>query len=39
MLKVPHTIYIDLESLLVSYLSSQNNPNISYSEKKYIHKP
>ena len=39
MLKVPHNIYFDLESLLVSYTSSQNNPNISYTEKKYVHKP
>ena len=32
-LKVPHTIYFGRESLLVSYLSSQNDPNKTYTEK------
>ena len=33
-LKVPLTIYADLECLLVKQQSCQNNPNDSYTEKK-----
>ena len=37
-LKVPAAIYLDLESLLVKQQSSQNNRQISYTEKIAIHK-
>ena len=37
-LKVPAAIYLDLESLLVKQQSSQNNGQISYTEKIAIHK-
>ena len=33
-LKVPFTIYADLECLLIKQQSCQNNPNDSYTEKK-----
>ena len=36
-LKVPFTIYADLECLLIKQQSCQNNPNDSYTERKAIH--
>ena len=38
-LKVPFTIYADLECLLQKIKSCQNNPKKSYTEKKAVHKP
>ena len=38
-LKVPFTIYVDLESLLVKMYYCQNNPENSYTEKKAKHTP
>ena len=38
-LKVPFTIYADLECLLIKQQSCQNNLNESYTERKAIHKP
>ena len=38
-LKVPFTIYADLECLLIKQQSCQNNPNESYTERKAMHKP
>ena len=38
-LKVPFTIYLDLEYLLKKQQSCQNNPEKSYTEKKAIHEP
>ena len=38
-LKVPFTIYLDLECLLKKEQSCQNNPEKSYTEKKAIHEP
>ena len=39
LLKVPFTIYADLECLLVKQQSCPNNPNESYPERKAMHKP
>ena len=36
-LKVPFTIYADLECLLIKQQSCQNNPNESYTERKAMH--
>ena len=36
-LKAPFTIYLDLECLLITEKSCQNNPEKSYTEKKAIH--
>ena len=38
-LKVPFTIYADLECLLKKEQSCQNNPKNSYTERKAKHKP
>ena len=38
-LKVPFTIYADLECLLKKVRPCQNNPESSYTEKKVKHKP
>ena len=38
-LKVPFTIYADLECLLKKMRPCQNNPENSYTEKKVKHKP
>ena len=38
-LKVPFTIYVNLECLPKKVQSSQNNPENSYTEKKVKHKP
>ena len=38
-LKVPFTIYADLECLLIKQQSCQNNPNESYIERKAMHEP
>ena len=38
-LKVPFTIYVDLECLLIKQQSCQNNPNESYTEGKAMHIP
>ena len=38
-LKVPFTIYSDLECLLKKIDTCQNNPEKSYTEKKAKHKP
>ena len=38
-LKVPFTIYADLECLLRKINTCQNNPKKSYTEKKAIHRP
>ena len=38
-LKVPFTIYADLECLLQKIITCQNNPEESYSEKKATHRP
>ena len=38
-LKVPFTIYADLECLLIKEQSGQNNPNESYTEIKAMHEP
>ena len=38
-LKVPFTIYADLECLLMKQQSCQNNPNESYTERKAMHEP
>ena len=38
-LKVPFTIYADLECLLIKQQSCQNNPNESYNERKAMHEP
>ena len=38
-LKVPFIIYADLECLLKKMLSSKNNPENYYVEKKVKHKP
>ena len=38
-LKVPFTIYADLECLLKKINTCSNNPDKSYAEKKTIHKP
>ena len=38
-LKVPFTIYADLECLLIKQQSCQNNPNESYTERKGTHQP
>ena len=38
-LKVPFTIYADLECLLIKQQSCQNNPNESYTERKGMHQP
>ena len=38
-LKVPHTIYFDLESLLIPHQSPSNNPDKSYTTKKSTHEP
>ena len=38
-LKVPFTIYADLECLLIKQQSCQNNPNESCTEGKAIHEP
>ena len=38
-LKVPFTIYADLECLLIKQQSCQNNPNESYTERKAMHEP
>ena len=38
-LKVPHSIYFDLESLLIPHQSPHNNPDKSYTEKKATHEP
>ena len=38
-LKVPFTIYADLECLLIKQQSCRNNPNDSYTEKKAMHEP
>ena len=38
-LKVPFTIYADLERLLIKQQSCQNNPNKSYTERQAIHEP
>ena len=38
-LKVPFTIYVDLECLLIKQQSCQNNPNESYTERKAMHEP
>ena len=37
--KVPFVIYIDLECLLKQEQSCQNNPEISYKDKKAKHEP
>ena len=34
-LKVPFTIYVNLECLLIKQQSCQNNPNGCYTEKSY----
>ena len=39
LLKVPFTIYADLECLLIQEQSCQNNPNESYTERKAKHEP
>ena len=38
-LKVPFTIYADLECLLIKQQSCQNNLNESYTERKAMHEP
>ena len=38
-LKVPFTIYADLECLLIKQQSCQNNPNESYTERKTMNEP
>ena len=38
-LKVPFTIYVDLECLLIKQQSCQNNPNESSAERKAMHEP
>ena len=38
-LKVPFTIYADLECLLQKKNTCQNNPDKSYTEKKVTHRP
>ena len=38
-LKVPFTIYADLECLLIKQQSCHNNPNELYTERKAIHEP
>ena len=38
-LKAPFAIYLDLECLLKKEQSCQNNPGISYTEKKAIYEP
>ena len=38
-LKVPFTIYVDLECLLIKQQSCQNNLNDCYTEKKAMHEP
>ena len=38
-LKVPFTIYADLECLLIKQQSCRNDPNDSYTEKKAMHEP
>ena len=38
-LKVPFTIYADLECLLIKQQSCQNNPNESYTERKAMQEP
>ena len=38
-LKVPFTIYADLECLLIKQQSCQNNHNESYTERKAMHEP
>ena len=38
-LKVPFTIYADLECLLIKQQSCQNNPNESSAERKAMHEP
>ena len=38
-LKAPFSIYVDLECLLKKELSSHNNPEKSYTEKKARHEP
>ena len=39
LLKVPFTIYADLECLLKKINTCQNNPEKSYTEKKAMHRP
>ena len=39
LLKVPFTIYVDLEYLLIKQKSCQNNPSESYTEIKAMHEP
>ena len=38
-LKMPFTIYFDLECILKKLQSIQNNPETSYTEKKARHEP
>ena len=38
-LKAPFIIYVDLECPLKKVRSRQNNPENSYTEKKFKHKP
>ena len=38
-LKVRFTVYDDLECLLIKQQSCQNNPNESYTERKFMHEP
>ena len=38
-LKVPFTIYADLECLLIKQQPSQNNSNESFTERKAMHEP
>ena len=38
-LKVPFTIYVDLECLLIKEQSCQNNPNESFTERKAMDEP
>ena len=38
-LKVPFTIYADLQCLLIKQQSCQNSPNESYTERKAMHEP
>ena len=39
LLKIPFTIYADLECLLIKQQSCQSNPNESYTERKAMHEP
>ena len=38
-IKAPFTVYTDLECLLIKVQSFQNNPKVSYTEKKAKHEP